>query len=72
MDVRWEMGGDQAAGLGSGLGLSVLTSPAAGVGGGGSDPFADESAEKSSAAGGGSTKEVPVIRRIISGKYTAT
>ena len=64
VEMRWEISGDAAAGLGSGLGLSQMGSKEEG----GSDPFADESTLSSSA---GTWKEVPVHRRLISGKYIA-
>ena len=65
VEVRWEIGGEAGAGLGSGLSLSQT------VGGkeeGGSDPFADEGTSTSAA---GSWREVPVTRKIVSGKYIA-
>lgn len=65
VEARWEISGEAAAGLGSGLGLSrsgTLKDE------GSSDPFADESAAASPA---GAWKEVKVHRKIISGKYIA-
>ena len=64
VEMRWEISGDAATGLGSGLSLGQMTNAK----GGGSDPFADESTSTSAA---GNWKEVPVTRRIISGKYIA-
>ncbi|KAL9101259.1 MAG: hypothetical protein Q9163_003457 [Psora crenata] len=67
VDVRWEISGEQAAGLGSGLGISQM-----GVGGkdesSSHDPFADESM---SAPTDSEWKEVPLTRKIMSGKYIA-
>ena len=68
VEMRWEISGDAATGLGSGLSLRQMTSAKEGGGGGGSDPFADEGTSTSAA---GNWKEVPVTRRIISGKYIA-
>ena len=62
VEMRWEITGDATAGLGSGLSLSQMGSKEEG----GSDPFADES---TSSSGGGSWKEVPLQRKLISGKY---
>lgn len=73
VEVKWEIGGEAAVGLGSGLGLSSMgTTGKEEGGGGGSDPFADESVERTvSASTTASWQEVPVTRRIISGKYVA-
>ena len=68
VEVRWEINGDEAAGLGSGLGLSTLSSAKED---GGSDPFADESGDRSTSAPA-TWQEVPITRRIISGKYIAS
>ncbi len=65
VEVRWEISGEAAAGLGSGLRLSQT---AVSKEEGGSDPFADEGA---SASALGSWKEVPVTRKIMSGRYIA-
>ena len=65
VEVRWEISGEAAAGLGSGLGLSQTTG---GKEEGGSDPFADEGTSTTAL---GTWKEVPVSRRIMSGKYIA-
>ena len=65
VEVRWEMSGDGAAGLGSGLGLSLTANPKEE---GGSDPFADEGTMTTPA---GAWKEVPVLRKVVSGKYVA-
>ncbi|KAI4228135.1 MAG: hypothetical protein L6R36_001849 [Xanthoria steineri] len=66
VEVRWEINGEAATGLGSGLGLSQSGSLKEE---GGSDPFSDES----SAAGSptGAWKEVKVQRKMVSGKYVA-
>lgn len=60
VEVRWEISGEDAAGLGSGLGLSQLNGSGAE---GGADPFADQ--------GGVAWKEVAVARKVVSGKYVA-
>ena len=65
VEMRWEISGDAATGLGSGLSLRQMTSAKEE---GGSDPFADEGTSTSAS---GSWKEVAVTRRIISGKYIA-
>ncbi len=65
VEVRWEISGDSAAGLGSGLGLSQV---AAAKEEGGSDPFADEGTMTTPA---GAWKEVPLLRKVVSGKYIA-
>ena len=62
VEVRWEISGEHAAGLGSGLGLSI---PHSSVGEGGTDPFADEG------LGSDAWKAVGVARKLISGKYVA-
>lgn len=64
VEMRWEINGEAAAGLGSGLSLSQMGSKEEG----GSDPFADEG---TSSSGAGTWKEVPVHRRLMSGKYIA-
>lgn len=63
VEVRWEISGEAAAGLGSGLSLSQMAGAREE---GGSDPFADEG---TSASSPGSWKEVPVTRKIMSGRY---
>lgn len=65
VEVRWEISGDDAMGLGSGLSLSQSGSAREE----GADPFADEGAATS-----GSTfwKEVPLTRKLVSGKYMAS
>ena len=65
VEVRWEINGDNAAGLGSGLGLSQVTNVREE---GGSDPFADEGTLTTPA---GAWKPVPVVRKVVSGKYLA-
>lgn len=65
VEVRWEISGEAAAGLGSGLSLSQMSSSKEE---GGSDPFADESTSTNAT---GTWKEVPVVRKLISGKYIA-
>ena len=66
VEVRWEISGDDATGIGSGLGLSQMTP---GSWGAGNDPFSDESAAGSPAGG---WKEVAVARKVVSGKYVAS
>lgn len=66
VEVRWEISGEAAAGLGSGLSLSQS---AASREEGGSDPFADEGASTSAL---GSWREVPITRKMMSGKYIAS
>jgi F-BAR domain only protein len=60
IEARWEISGDNAAGVGSGLGLSVGTS--------GKDKEANPFEEDE----GSTYKELPVQRKLISGKYVAT
>ena len=72
-EARWEITGDDNAGAGSRLGLSQLrvTSSAetsATTTGTQDDPFADESA---TANANQSWNEVPVLRRLVSGAYSA-
>lgn len=67
VDVKWEIGGESASALGSGLGLSTSGT---GKEEGGSDPFADESADRTTTTTA-NWQEVPITRRIISGKYVA-
>ena len=64
VDVRWEISGQAAVGRGSGLGVSH----ASGTKEEGGDPFADDGTV---GAAGGAFKEVPVVRKIMSGKYIA-
>ncbi|MCJ1260817.1 hypothetical protein MMC22_000680 [Lobaria immixta] len=61
IEVKWEISGEDSAGLGSGLSLSQMNGSGAE---GGADPFADE--------GGVAWKEVAVLRKVISGKYVAS
>ena len=65
VEARWEVSGEPAAGLGSGLGLSRSGTM---KDEGSSDPFADESA---ASIPSNSWKEVKVHRKIVSGKYIA-
>ncbi len=64
VEMRWEISGEHAEGLGSGLSLSQSSREE-----GGSDPFADEGTVSAST---GAWKEVPVTRKIVSGKYMAS
>ena len=70
VEARWEISGEEAIGLGSGLNVSQMASKSAAPPGAadGADPFADERAVPSPSLG---WKEVPTIRRLVSGKYTA-
>ena len=67
VEVRWEISGEQAAGLGSCLGLSFSSYM---KDDGGSDPFADESVDRATSASV-PWQELQVTRKIISGKYVA-
>ena len=71
VEARWEIGGEHADTLGSGLGLSqLLASKGSDTGG---NPFADDtSAGGAGASAAKSWKEVAVVRKIVSGRYTAT
>ena len=64
VEMRWEISGEAAVGLGSGLSLSQMGTKEEG----GSDPFADESTASS---GTGTWKEVPVHKKLMSGRYIA-
>lgn len=65
-EARWEIGGIQALGLGSGLGVSVR----GGEGAIEDDPFKDEgsSAVQTAAAG---WKDVVAVRKLVAGTYQA-
>jgi len=65
IEMKWEISGEPAAGLGSGLGLSQMSSSKEE---GGSDPFADESTSTSAM---GTWRGVPLSRKIMSGRYIA-
>ena len=65
IEARWEISGEDAMGLGSGLSLSQLSNRREE----GSDPFADESAMSATSTTGGTWQEVPVVRKLVSGKY---
>jgi hypothetical protein len=75
VEARWEIVGDNAVGLGSGLKLSQLSTISSAIVTTGStetDPFADEDAVPSPAPSPSAAwKEVPMVKRIISGKYIA-
>lgn len=58
VEAKWEVTG---AGLGSGLGVSMLSQS------GGHDPFADEE----NAAAGAGWKAVPAVKKLVSGNYLA-
>ncbi|KAI9801438.1 MAG: hypothetical protein M1833_002670 [Piccolia ochrophora] len=72
-EARWEISGDQARELGSGLGIRHAAESAPGespaLGGKETDPFADEGTAQRSA--GLAWKPVPCIKKLTSGKYTA-
>ena len=65
IDARWEIDGDNAAGIGSGLSLSQMKTTQED----GTDPFADEGTSANTRA---NFQEVPLTRKLISGKYNAT
>ena len=65
VETRWEIAGEHALGVGSGLSLSQ----GSGQKESGTDPFADEG----TVGGNGSMySEVPVTRKMVSGKYVAS
>ena len=65
VEARWEINGEHAAGLGSGLGVSQK-----GAAEEGADPFADDGTT-AAGVGSGVYKEVAVVRKVVSGKYVA-
>ena len=68
IEARWEISGEDALGLGSGLSLSQGRGTAKEDGA--ADPFADESMA-TTVNGSGGFKEVPVMRKMVSGRYIA-
>jgi len=68
VEARWEVSGEHAAGIGSGLSMSHLDISSEGPREEGTDPFADEGATSTPSI---SWKEVPILRKLISGKYIA-
>ncbi|KAJ9659002.1 hypothetical protein H2201_007524 [Coniosporium apollinis] len=75
VEARWEISGEEAVGLGSGLSVSRLVrgeegaaGPEGAVGSGSAeaDPFADETASSA-----GAWRGVAGVRRIVSGSYVA-
>lgn len=68
VEARWEITGTHASGHGSGLGISQMFQ-AADSADTEADPFADESAPPSSPAI--TWKDVPTVKKISSGTYTA-
>ena len=64
VEVRWEISGEDAMGLGSGLSLNQRSNTREE----GADPFADDGV---AATAGGSWREVPLVRKLVSGKYMA-
>ena len=67
VEARWEVNGEEAAILGSGLAISQLSGNKDGSGAG--DPFADENTTGTTT---GAWKAVPVTRKMLSGKYVAS
>lgn len=65
VEARWEISGEQAAGLGSTLSISQSA-----AGEEGADPFADEEGAGPSGSGA-SWKMVPLVKKIASGSYVA-
>lgn len=65
VEARWEVNGEHAVGLGSGLGVSQK-----GVAEEKADPFTDDGS-LARGVGSGVYKEVAVVRRMVSGKYVA-
>jgi len=65
VEVRWEISGEHAVGLGSGLGVSQK-----GVADEGTDPFADDGT-LTGGVGSGVYKDVAMVRKVVSGKYVA-
>ena len=68
IEARWEICGEHASGLGSGLSLSQPVSTKEDTKEDWADPFADEGAAPPSVV---TYKEVPVIRRLLSSRYVA-
>jgi F-BAR domain only protein len=75
VEARWEIVGDNAIGLGSGLQLSQLSTISSAISTTNpteADPFADEGVAPSPAPSPSvAWKDVPMVRRIVSGKYIA-
>ncbi|KAI9886047.1 MAG: hypothetical protein M1823_002167 [Watsoniomyces obsoletus] len=77
VETKWEIRGDAATGVGSQLKLSRLDPSSGGVerdtssSGTQDDPFADENRPVSSGVTK-TWKEVPLVRRLVSGKYIGT
>ena len=68
VEARWEISGEDVVGLGSGLSISHQANSVEGVREEGSDPFADEGVTHTPST---LWKEIPVVRKLISGKYIA-
>ncbi|KAI9759604.1 MAG: hypothetical protein M1835_000338 [Candelina submexicana] len=70
IEARWEISGEHATGFGGGLHLTQMSTTSDGVVGSSesSDPFADERAAPSPSM---TWKDVPTMRKLISGKYVA-
>jgi hypothetical protein len=72
VEVRWEISGEDAQTIGSGLGLSIMGKPA--VEEEEADPFADAGAEDKSTNGAEPAvawNPVMTVRKVLSGKYVA-
>ena len=67
VEARWEITGEHAAHLGSGLAVSQKGFAKEE----GTDPFADESI-MAAGVGSGVYKEVPMVKKVMSGKYIAS
>lgn len=68
VEARWEISGEDAAALGSRLGISHLDNSSEGSREEGADPFADDGAASTPSL---AWKDVPIVRKLMSGKYTA-
>ena len=64
VEARWEINGEHASGLGAGLSISQMSKARED----GADPFADEG---NATLSSGAYREVPVVRKLVSGKYVA-
>ncbi|GME24304.1 Cytoskeletal protein syp1 [Neofusicoccum parvum] len=68
IEARWEISGDNASGHGSGLGVSQMVQ-AGDSADAEADPFADESAAPATPSI--AWKDVPIVKKISNGTYTA-
>jgi len=75
VESRWEIVGEDALGLGSGLRLSQLSTTSGTLAGlSETDPFADETTSPTPSPAPSPSiawKEVPIVRKLMGGKYTA-